>query len=495
MALSKLEDTEKKKSPIYHRVPSYKKARYSLHPHVGKSVMKVSQRVLNLLLTSLLELSLFSLGIHTVTSNNAITINPDGSINPTNAPLTRNGDIFTLTSSISEPIEIHRNNTVFDGENYSVQGNMESQGIFLFNTRNVTVKNTKISGFSTGIKLSFSADNTVSDNSVTNCTYGILADRAPKTKITNNTIQSNKWDGIFITASPNSQITNNKVENNGKWGIYLGYSSDCTLKNNQMNSNRYNFGVSVNFIQDIDTSNTINSQPIIYWINQQNRQVPLDAGYVAIINSNNIEARNLHLAENGQGITLVNSVNIHIENCNITGNSYYGISLINSNYNTVTNNTITRNEGAGIAIISSASNTLTNNTIESNYTGINLQTSNENYIHHNNFINNTRQVANKDSINTWDDSYPSGGNYWSDYKGKDHDNDGIGDTTYTIDNDNQDKYPLMTIVKKMPGINHNTIEPITPFAIVIITVVASALALHILKKRRTHSTETLHNTP
>ncbi|MCD6203073.1 MAG: hypothetical protein J7I99_01770 [Methanophagales archaeon] len=34
------------------------------------------------------------------------------------------------------------------------------------------------------------------------------------------------------------------------------------------------------------------------------------------------------------------------------------------------------------------------------------------------------------------------GNYWSDYKGSDTNEDGIGDTPYSIDSD-KDKYPLM----------------------------------------------------
>jgi len=47
------------------------------------------------------------------------------------------------------------------------------------------------------------------------------------------------------------------------------------------------------------------------------------------------------------------------------------------------------------------------------------------------------------SSNIWDDGYPSGGNYWSDYTGVDLDRDGIGDTEYVIDANNTDHYPLM----------------------------------------------------
>jgi regulation of enolase protein 1 (concanavalin A-like superfamily) len=72
---------------------------------------------------------------------------------------------------------------------------------------------------------------------------------------------------------------------------------------------------------------------------------------------------------------------------------------------------------------------------------------------HNNIINNGHQIYNSNTNpNVWDDCYPSGGNYWSDYTGVDlfagsHQNetgsDGIGDTPYVIDANNTDNYPLM----------------------------------------------------
>jgi hypothetical protein len=59
------------------------------------------------------------------------------------------------------------------------------------------------------------------------------------------------------------------------------------------------------------------------------------------------------------------------------------------------------------------------------------------------------------SINIWDDGYPSGGNYWSDYNGTDlHSgayqnvtgSDGMGDTPYVIDMNNLDHYVLFNPV-------------------------------------------------
>ncbi|MEJ2281504.1 MAG: hypothetical protein P8X97_06290 [Candidatus Bathyarchaeota archaeon] len=47
------------------------------------------------------------------------------------------------------------------------------------------------------------------------------------------------------------------------------------------------------------------------------------------------------------------------------------------------------------------------------------------------------------SSNTWDDGYPSGGNYCSVYNGIDNNGDEIGDIPYIIGENNQDNYPFI----------------------------------------------------
>jgi nitrous oxidase accessory protein NosD len=75
-------------------------------------------------------------------------------------------------------------------------------------------------------------------------------------------------------------------------------------------------------------------------------------------------------------------------------------------------------------------------------------------IYHNNFVNNSVQALVEPTPfdNAWNEPYPSGGNYWTDYNGSDvfsgpYQNetgkDGIGDTPYILDNNDTDRYPLM----------------------------------------------------
>jgi hypothetical protein len=86
-----------------------------------------------------------------------------------------------------------------------------------------------------------------------------------------------------------------------------------------------------------------------------------------------------------------------------------------------------------------------------NVIGINIKAGGRGLSHHNDFIDNDTQAYDPGSGGIWDNGYPAGGNYWSDYAGADSfsgsgqnvpGSDGIGDTPYTFSG-GQDDYPLM----------------------------------------------------
>jgi len=153
------------------------------------------------------------------------------------------------------------------------------------------------------------------------------------------------------------------------------------------------------------------------------------------------------ITKNNNGIGLYFSPNNEISGNTVTDNDN-GISLYSSPNNEISGNTVTDNDN-GISLYSSANNEISGNTITKNNNGIYLALySRKNIIYCNNF-NNTYQVL-SDSENVWDDG--NQGNYWSDYTGVDKfsgpyqnetGSDGIGDTPFVIDVNNQDKHPLM----------------------------------------------------
>lgn len=79
-----------------------------------------------------------------------------------------------------------------------------------------------------------------------------------------------------------------------------------------------------------------------YLVNQQNQQVPGNAGFVGVVNSTNITVRDLALTNNVNGVLFAYTTNSRIENVT-TSNNYCVILLDSSSNNTLTNNTASYN--------------------------------------------------------------------------------------------------------------------------------------------------------
>ena len=195
----------------------------------------------------------------------------------------------------------------------------------------------------------------------------------------------NNTQGVLFAYAENSRIENVSTSEN-EYGIYLSSSSDNMLTNNTMSGNRYNFGVFgdnlSHYIQNIDTSNTVDGKPIYYWVGQQNAQIPGDAGFVGVVNSTNIMVRDMVLVNNTQGVLFAYAENSRIENVSTSGNEY-GIYLSSSSDNTLTNNIAESNDKCGIRLRYSNSNTVQDNNAAYNQHGIYLDSSSDNTLANN----------------------------------------------------------------------------------------------------------------
>ena len=300
---------------------------------------------------------------------------------------------------------------------------------------------------------------------------------------------------ITIGGSEGNLVSSNTIVNSG--GIFLDTSSNNMLRNNTVSGTGLGFEVSRSpqpklsyFINDIDDSNTINGKKIYYLIDKNdlsiNPSTYPNIGYLALVNCKRITVENTHL--NNQGILLAWTIDSQIKNNDISHNYGDGVILNSASNNKITNNDINSNSGAGITFAgsnqnivsgnyitrnqigisfgsSSGNNTITQNNIGDQGTGVYFYASSSNLLYNNNFVNNTRQVHDvswgapdqnfpgvpSPSENIWDNDYPLGGNYWSNYANqypgaKELDSSGMWDTPHVIDENNQDRYPLLNPV-------------------------------------------------
>lgn len=416
--------------------------------------MELKKRIASIFVLLFISMLTVSWRLSVRGDSGSIYIKPDGSVDPPSTPIQHIGDRYTFMSNISGFIFVQRDNIFIDGNSCWLQGNGVGYGFDLTSRSNVTIANCTITSFWVGVHVYFSSD----------------------VFLSNNHIRSNLNDGLQIIVSNGSYMHDNYFTHNGGCAIWLGWStennisgnfvtdnnagvmitdSSAVMKNNSISGNSYNFGVDggqlSHFIIDVDTSNTVNNKPIYYWVNKQDMEIPSDAGYVAVINSTNITVKNITLANNYSGILSCFASNVTIQNVSLFYN-YYGIVLFKSSNNNITG-CDTETGYCGILLEGSSNNSITRSRIVNNQYGFKIVRSSDNQIYHNNFLNNVKQAyTDAEIISVWDDGYPNGGNYWSDYKGVDlksgpyqniTGSDEIGDTPYPINADNKDNYPLM----------------------------------------------------
>jgi parallel beta-helix repeat protein len=300
-----------------------------------------------------------------------------------------------------------------------VQINNTDVGIIAgYCTNTSIIDNNILSNIFEGIYMKYTSGNIISGNILSNNEYGINFDYLSNMSIiTNNDILNND-NGIFFYRSYNNSIIQNKISNN-KCGIFLSWSTNNSVERNLITNN----------------SNGV---------------------YFFSVHLSNVKSNNIYSHE-GVGIHFVTSRYNKINTNNIT-DCWAGIQLWqDSNNNTLLNNKVSNNTHGILVWLRCVNNSiLLNNIFNNDNYGIRFRkNSNSNLIYHNNFIANSVQAYEEESINFWDNDYPLGGNFWSDYTGVDilkgpyqnmPGSDGIGDNPYAdIDSDtgNQDNYPLM----------------------------------------------------
>ena len=185
---------------------------------------------------------------------------------------------------------------------------------------------------------------------------------------------------------------------------------------------------------------------------------------------------------------------------NITNNKW-GVYCYQSRNITISGNVISNNSKHGISTFNSGELQIYGNTLSENNVAVRFTYCQDSLVYGNNFINNANQTSvdpesNSGLIYGWSTIKWSNrrlGNFWSDYNGADANKDGIGDTSYMINDNNTDLYPLIAPLTAPPPEpqpepeQFPTLQVTAISAVSAVTVVAGLLVYFKKRKRSTDS--------
>ena len=310
-----------------------------------------------------------------------IRIAPDGTVQGTDM-ITRKDNVYTLGGDISGSVDngqnfitIEKDGAIFDGSGRTIRGTGTGVGIAVYGRKDVTIKNTRIIDFETGIELratDFETNSTAFNN-----------------QILDNYLESEYW-GISLDTDKGVISDNTIVSKNDKYGVLFRCNNTVFSNNAFVNGGLIRYEPAT---QNVFSDNTINGKPLVY-LEGQASQVVDNAAQVFLVDCKNMIIRNVDTTAHLRvTIELSETTNTKVSNCK--GN----IVLRNSHSNTIVGNHLTdvgsmvSYSSSTIELSGSNNNTIIDNSIEAtNSYGVLLTGSSYNHVQRNS-ISSTGQAA------------------------------------------------------------------------------------------------------
>ncbi len=393
--------------------------------------------------------------------------------------LIQDGDAAGLYASASRNLTISNNS--ISRTTWILNG--PGAGIYLSGVGGVRIVANQLFENRLGMLLHTSQDAIVTRNTVADGLAGVILYRTNAT-VTENTFALNRT-GLDLQQTNGTVVTNNTFLGGA---ALLSSSTNATVAGNLFTAsglvilqNPWVRGANPRpyfATHTITTDNLVNGKPLLYYKDCAGLDINgTSLGQLIVAGCTGIRVANLRINATAVGIELA-VVDGAVVASNEVTDSLYGI-LVHSSANatladnrirdtwdgivlesssnvSVDDSEVLYGGGSGILVaIFSSDIAIVGNTVANHSDGIRVVLSTLVSVHHNNLIDNTFQATDLwGTDNAWDDGYPSGGNYWSNYTGVDNCSgpgqdvcpgaDGIGDTPFVLDADSQDRYPLMS---------------------------------------------------
>ncbi|UCD92028.1 MAG: right-handed parallel beta-helix repeat-containing protein [Methanobacteriota archaeon] len=283
--------------------------------------------------------------------------------------------VFVYSGTYNENVRVYKTlNLIGEDRDSTIVNANEVDDVMLItadwvNVTGFTVENSGHGpwGYDAGIELDSVENCSITFNRGFDNWRSIYLVHANNSTVANN-IVSNHAFGISLKHSNNNDLINNTISD-GRWGILSDSSVNNTLTENVMVGS----GIEVDGpdlehwnTHTIDTSNTVNGNPVYYWKNANAGTVPAGAGQVILANCTEVLVENQNLNSGTVGISLGHSSRTTITNNTASSNSWIGLYSYASSDSTIMNNRFERNTEDGIWLRNSTYDTVANNTVSFN---------------------------------------------------------------------------------------------------------------------------------
>jgi hypothetical protein len=275
-----------------------------------------------------------------------------------------------------------------------------------------------VSDGGTGVSLTDDQQVQVANSSFFNDSgNGVTADT-----VTDLTVQDSDFDdlqenGVALEGAIQASLLDNSFNEEGGNGVFLVYSQTFEASGNTMNNDSYAFFLS-------------------------------NVGDVVLVNNTALADQNGGLAASDLSDVLFAGNNFSndssADTTTITLLDTTGLSFIGN---------ILEDDFEGLLLSGTSDGTIVGNGFQSDNISFDFDGVVQALVYHNDFLADQGWEILDVPLLAWDDGYPVGGNYWSNYTGVDQFSgpgqnlpgaDGLGDTPFVLDAADSDYYPLMT---------------------------------------------------